>query len=166
MAIYPTNQDVLAQIAAMKKQVARLLILSQETGAGVESVVAGSNITIDETDPANPIVSAAAYPVAGPPRRIYIDPESNVFLFNPNLDLIFLCTTAGRTLSIPYTGPGAGTYLSIYTFRNGSSGTLTVEVSFGGGYIDGTPTPFVIAAGGSLKVVNDGTDGYHYVSIL
>lgn len=35
-------------------------------GGGVASVVAGSGISVDDTDPANPVVSTAAYPLSIP----------------------------------------------------------------------------------------------------
>lgn len=61
-------------------------LYNPSTGGGiVDSIVEGTNVSIDNTDPANPIISADAYatyvqadePVSGTDGQIWLDTDDN-----------------------------------------------------------------------------------------
>jgi hypothetical protein len=97
--------------------------------SAVQSVVGGTGITVDVTDPHNPIVSAGASGTFG--QGILAKSGSNIVLSPKNGNLLTINGTAYAVpdsgVSLAATGLTASTLYYIYVYMN--SGTMTLEAS-------------------------------------
>lgn len=101
-------------------------------GGGVQSVVAGTNITIDNTDPNNPIISATDSASSLFPNGVKLVLSSRDFQADDK-DYILYCAVPNIVLSMPETNPfSEGDYVGVVmsdtssyfeTYNNGSGGT-------------------------------------------
>ncbi len=100
--------------------------VSENTG-GIESIVAGDNITVDDTDPSNPIVSATV-PTPTVPNLQEVTDEgattTNTTTFSPS----------GNNKAIVVNGSGSGTGIDIT--HAGSGTKLKIGTSGSGDLID------------------------------
>lgn len=101
-------------------------------GGGVQSVVAGTNITIDNTDPNNPIISATDSASSLFPNGVKLVLSSRDFQADDK-DFVLYCPVPSTTITMPTTNPfSEGDYVGVVmsspdsyfeTYNNGSGGT-------------------------------------------
>jgi hypothetical protein len=101
-------------------------------GGGVQSVVAGTNITVDNTDPENPIISATDSASSLFPNGVKLVLSSRDFQADDK-DFILYCPVPGTIITMPTTNPfSEGDYIGVVmsspdsyfeTYNNGSGGT-------------------------------------------
>lgn len=123
------------------------------TGASgvVQSVVAGSNVTVDSTDPANPIVSSTATGGTGITRSI-LAISSNTAAGGTSLtDYVYL-VSGTTTLTLP-TAVGN---TNRYSIKNSGTNTVTVATT-STQTIDGSTTA-TLTPNTSLDVVSDNSN--------
>lgn len=124
----PTNNQVLKYNSATGKWVNG----SGGGGTGVvETIVAGSNITVDATDPANPIVSASLPSGSGITRTIISTSGNYTASATAGIDYEYLISGAHTT-----TLPTCVGNTNKYTFKNNHSTNVTINAA-GGETIDG-----------------------------
>lgn len=101
-------------------------------GGGVQSVVAGTNITIDNTDPNNPIISATDSASSLFPNGVKLVLSSRDFQADDK-DFVLYCPVPSTTITMPTTNPfSEGDYVGVVmsspdsyfeTYNDGVGGT-------------------------------------------
>lgn len=117
----------------------------------VQSVVAGTNVTVDSTDPANPIVSAAGGSGSGITRLVVVTSGDFTMGASPSIDYTYLVSGAHDG-----TLPTAIGNTNRYTVKNDHSGDITID-TVGGQTIDGDAS-IGIAPEDSVDVISDGNN--------
>lgn len=104
------NDRVLGRFGHLNKLVNAITALQEvPPGSGLQSVVAGTNITVDDSDPLNPIINSDGavgnyLPLAGGT----MDEEATITLAYPNGDDIILGATYDRYSAISFSSRSAG----------------------------------------------------------
>lgn len=124
-------------------------VTTSGSGSGiVQTIVAGTNITVDSTDPANPIVSSTGGGT-GITRTISSVSTTTAAAAAASTDYVYLCT---GTFTI--TLPTAVSNKNLYTVKNIGSGTITVATT-SAQTIDGSTTAPILVQYTSLDIISD-----------
>lgn len=127
-------------------------VITSGSGTGqVNSIVAGSGIAVDSTDPANPIVSATGSG-SGITRTISSVSTTTAAAAAASTDYVYLCT---GTFTI--TLPTAISNKNLYTIKNVGSGTITVATT-SAQTIDGSTTAPILVQYTSLDIISDNSN--------
>lgn len=113
----PNDGDSLVYNLATKKWVA-----AASSGGGIESIVAGTNISVDNTDPANPIVATIADPT--------FSTEVNTPITKATTSAGGELRTSNDTVALHY-GSGAGANGTLYGGWNYDNGTAESALYLG-----------------------------------
>lgn len=122
------------------------------SSSGVQSVVAGTNVTVDNTDPANPIVSASGGAGSGITRTITSISSPATAGAAASVDYVYL-VSGTTTLTLPT----AVSNTNRYSVSNVGSNTVTVATT-GGQTINGSSTATLPIANMSLDFVSNNSN--------
>lgn len=125
-------------------------VTTSGSGTGqVNSVVAGTGISVDSTDPANPIVSATGSG-SGITRTISTVSTTTAAASAASTDYVYLCSGT-FTITLPTTVANK----NLYTIKNIGAGIITVATT-GGETIDGGATASIPVQYTSLDLIPSG----------
>lgn len=125
-----TREELTDSVLRLQNQ-ARFLM----NRGGIKSIVAGTNITIDTTDPNNPVISSSGGGGGSGITRVVQSKSTDFTAAAASAtDYVYDCTSA-----LTVTLPTAVGNTNLYTIINSSSGTITVATT-GGQTINGSST--------------------------
>jgi len=126
--------------------------IANSGGGGVKTIVAGTNITVNSSDPANPIVSSTGGGGSGITRSINVVSTPTTAGATALTDYIYI-VTGTTTITLPT----AVSNTNRYTVTNAGSNTVTVATT-GGQTIVGSATVTLPITNMSLDFVSNNTN--------
>ena len=138
------------KVSNLKAQVDNLPTNSGGSGV-VQTIVAGTGISVDSTDPANPIVTNTVSGATGITRTVVVTSGSITLGSAAATDYVYSVAGA-HTLSMP--SPNTNQY----TVKNNHSANITINTA-GAELIEGAAS-ISIAPEESVDIVSDGTNWY------
>lgn len=122
-------------------------------GTGVRRIVAGSNITVDSTNPEAPIVSSTGGGGSGTTRSITVTSSNTAAGSTANTDYVYIVSSGNPTITLPT----AVLNTNRYTVTNSGTGTPTVATT-GGQTIIGSSTATLPIQNMSLEFISNGSN--------
>jgi len=128
--------------------------LAWQMAPAIKSIVAGTNVTVDNTDPQNPIISSTGSTPGGSgiTRSIVVTSGNTNAGATVDVDYVYLIAGA-HTITMPT----AVSNNNRYTLKNNHSSGVTVNG--GGANIDGTAT-ISLAPSSSIDMISNGTNWF------
>jgi hypothetical protein len=146
------SQLVDADLSGLTRNANGQYILGSGGSGGIQSIVAGTNVTVDNTDPANPIVSATGSGGGGINRTIIITSGNVTAGANADTDYVYKVVGA-HTVTLPTAVSNTNQYdiVNLHT-ANISLATTSSQT------IHGTTAPITLIPSQSLTLQSDGTN--------